>query len=346
MQRVGAVGDDVPSHYGDPIREQRALADGRSLVDCSHYGVIALSGADRLIWMDSITSNVFARIALGDTREGLVLDPQGRIEQQFFLADDGEQSWLLVEPGHTTALTAWLDSMRFRMDVRVDDQSQQWAVVAGTLDAISRLNRVAVVWRDPWPEVQPGGVAYSAPERPGAEWDLAYLAIPLDELSEGLSDEWSGLDALAALQVRAGRPTMADVDEKTLPHELDWLRTAVHLNKGCYRGQETVAKVHNLGHPPRRAVLLHPDGSQPGLPEEGTTVTVGDDVVGRITRAVRHHEWGQVALAVIKRTVSPNAMLSVLVDGEAVNASQELLVLPESGATRREALAARRNAFP
>ena len=346
MQRVGAVGDDVPSHYGDPMREQRFLADGKSLVDCSHSGVIVLSGADRLIWLDSITSNVFAGIAPEDTREGLVLDPQGRIEHQFFLADDGEQSWLLVEPGRVTALTTWLDSMRFRMDVRVDDQSQQWAVVAGTSGTVSRLNVWAVVWRDPWPEVQYGGVAYSAPEHPGTGWDLAYQAIPRDELSEELADEWSGIDALEALQVRAGRPTMADVDEKTLPHELDWLRTAVHLNKGCYRGQETVAKVHNLGHPPRRAVLLHPDGSQPVLPEGGTTVTAGDDVVGRVTRAVRHHEWGQVALAVIKRTVSPDAMLSVMVDGEAVNASQELLVLPESGATRREALAARRNASP
>ena len=344
MQRVGAVGGDVPSHYGDPMREQRSLADGKSLVDCSHYGVLVLSGADRLIWLDSITSNVCAGIAPEDTREGLVLDPQGRIEHEFFLADDGEQSWLLVEPGRVTALTTWLDSMRFRMDVRVDDQSAQWAVVARTSDSVSRLNVGAVVWRDPWPEVQPGGVAYSASEHPGTGWDLAYLAIPRDELSEELADEWSGIDALEALQVRAGRPTMADVDEKTLPHELDWLRTAVHLKKGCYRGQETVAKVHNLGHPPRRAVLLHLDGSQPGLPEGGTTVTVGDDVVGRITRAVRHHEWGQVALAVIKRTVSPDAMLYVMVDGEAVNASQELLVLPQSGATRREALAARRNA--
>jgi folate-binding protein YgfZ len=346
MQRVGAVGDDVPSHYGDPMREQRSLADGRSLVDCSHYGVIALSGADRLIWLDSITSNVFAGIAVGDTREGLVLYPQGRIEHQFFLADDGEESWLLVEPGRATALATWLDSMRFRMDVRVDEQSTQWAVVASTSDTVSRLNRGAVVWRDPWPDVQPGGAAYSAAEHPGTGWDLAYLAIPRDELSEELADEWSGIDALEALQVRAGRPTMADVDEKALPHELDWLRTSVHLNKGCYRGQETVAKVHNLGHPPRRAVLLHLDGSQPGLPEPGTAVTLADDVVGRVTRAVRHHEWGQVALAVIKRTVSPDAMLSVIVNGEAVNASQELLVLPESGATRREALAARRNASP
>jgi len=343
MQRVGAVGDDVPSHYGDPMREQRSLADGKSLVDCSHHGVIALLGADRLTWLDSITSNVFAGIAPGDTREGLVLDPQGRIEHQFFLADDGEQSWLLVEPLRVAALTTWLDSMRFRMDVRLDDQSQHWAVVAGTLDAVSRLNRGAVVWRDPWPGVQPGGAAYSASKHPGDDWNLAYVAIPREELSESLSNEWSGTDALGALQVRAGRPTMADVDEKTLPHELDWLRTAVHLNKGCYRGQETVAKVHNLGHPPRRAVLLHLDGSQPALPEAGTAVTLDEGIVGRVTRAVRHHEWGQVAMAVIKRTVAPEAVLSVVIDGDTINASQELLVLPESGATRREALAARRS---
>jgi folate-binding protein YgfZ len=343
MQRIGAVGDAVPSHYGDPMREQRSLGEGSSVVDCSHFGVISLSGLDRLVWLDSITSNVFLGIAPGDTREGLVLDPQGRIEHQFFLTDDGNTSWILVEPGRAPALAAWLTSMRFRMDVQIDDQSQQWAILAGTAEAVSRVSQGSVVWHDPWPGVEPGGAAYSGPDHPGVGWNLAYLAIPREDLSESLSDEWSGFDALEALQVRAGRPTMADVDEKTLPHELDWLRTAVHLNKGCYRGQETVAKVHNLGHPPRRAVLFHLDGSQPELPEPGTAVTLDEGVVGRVTRAVRHHEWGQVAMGLIKRTVAPDAIVSVVVDGSAVNASQELLVLPESGATRREALAAQRS---
>jgi folate-binding protein YgfZ len=343
MQRTGAVGNDVPSHYGDPVREQRSLAAGRALVDCSHYGVIVLSGSDRLMWLDSITSNVFAGIPAGHTREGLVLDPHGHIEHQFFLTDNGESAWLLVEPGRASALAAWLDSMRFRMDVTVGDQSEQWAVIAGTAKAITRLTRAEVVWKDPWPGLEAGGAAYSAADHPAEHWDVAYGAIPREQLTEALSADWAGVDALGALQVRAGRPTMADVDDKTLPHELDWLRTAVHLNKGCYRGQETVAKVHNLGHPPRRAVLLHLDGAQPALPEPGAEVSLGEKVVGRVTRAVRHHEWGQVALAVVKRTVDPDAVLTLTIEGETANASQELLVLPESGGTRREALAARRS---
>ncbi len=71
----------------------------------------------------------------------------------------------------------------------------------------------------------------------------------------------AGFDAYEALRVEARRPRFGvDTDHRTIPNELQWLRTAVHLDKGCYRGQETVARVHNLGRPPRRLVLLHLDG--------------------------------------------------------------------------------------
>ena len=130
---------------------------------------------------------------------------------------------------------------------------------------------------------------------------------------------------------------MADVDEKTLPHELDWLRTAVHLNKGCYRGQETIAKVHNLGHPPRRAVLLHLDGSDAELPEPGSEVIYDKKAVGRVTRVARHYEWGPIAYALVKRSLDPS--VDVEVRGSSVMAaSQEILVAPDAGATRREVI--------
>jgi folate-binding protein YgfZ len=147
--------------------------------------------------------------------------------------------------------------------------------------------------------------------------------------------------ALNALRIAAWRPRQAtEVDERSIPHELDWLRTAVHLNKGCYRGQETVAKVHNLGHPPRRLVLLHLDGV---LPVAGDAVIEQPVVepaeapeprdVGRVTSAAHHYELGPIALAVIKRSVDPTAALAVRsAEHGDIAAAQEVIVPPSAGA--------------
>ena len=94
--------------------------------------------------------------------------------------------------------------------------------------------------------------------------------------------------------MEARRPRLGvDSDHRTIPNELEWLRTAVHLDKGCYRGQETVARVHNLGRPPRRLVLLHLDGVSEVLAEPGTPVLAGTREVGRVGSVVRHYELGR-----------------------------------------------------
>ena len=117
------------------------------------------------------------------------------------------------------------------------------------------------------------------------------------------------------------------------------MRSAVHLAKGCYRGQETVAKVHNLGHPPRRLVLLHLDGSAGVLPGAGSVVLNGEKEVGTVTSSARHHELGPIGLAVVKRTLDPQAPLTVRIDeegespAELVAAAQEVIVPVEAGAT-------------
>ena len=330
----GAIGETVPFHYGDPLGEQRRFTEGVAVVDASHYELIKLAGPDRLVWLDSISSNVFAGISEGETREGLILDPQGHVEHQVLLIDDGDESWLLVEPGRADALTTWLLSMRFRMQVDIDDVSDAWAVIAST----KKLPFAERLFSDPWPAVAPGGVAYSAEPHPAESYSLHWSVIPRDDLAIEISEHWSGMDALDAYLLRAARPTMADVDEKTLPHELDWLRTAVHLNKGCYRGQESIAKVHNLGHPPRRAVLLHLDGSDAELPEPGSEVIHDEKAVGRVTRVARHYEWGPMAYAVVKRSLDPSVEVEIHGSSSVMTASQEVLVVPDAGATRREAI--------
>jgi folate-binding protein YgfZ len=140
----------------------------------------------------------------------------------------------------------------------------------------------------------------------------------------------AGLLAGEALRVEQHRPRLGfETDHRTIPHELGWIGTAVHLQKGCYRGQETVARVQNLGKPPRRLVFLHLDGSEVHLPPRGTELRRADEApdgrtIGFITTSVRHHELGPIALALVKRNVPLDAPLMA----DSTAAAQEVVVEP------------------
>jgi tRNA-modifying protein YgfZ len=339
----GAVVDENGlRHLGNPMGEQRMLADGRALAALGDRRVISVAGEDRLSWLDSLTSQALAHLPVAESTELLVLDPNGRIEHAASVVDDGETAWLIVDAADADGLASWLTKMRFRLrvDIRTRDDL---AVVGGTasaLDAVQVIapHDVAVRWRDPWPYVAPGGWAYAASDaHPGGERDWTEGVVDAAELSRLVADDtttFAGIDAANALRVAAWRPRVTvDADERALPHELDWLRTAVHLSKGCYRGQETVAKVHNLGHPPRRVVALHLDGSDSVLPATGDPVRAGDTVVGAVTSAARHYEEGPIALALIKRTAPIDTDLVVDTADGPVAAAQQIVVPPEAGAT-------------
>jgi tRNA-modifying protein YgfZ len=346
----GAVAGAGPTadHYGDPVAEQRMLAAGRAIVDLSDRGVITVTGPDRLTWLDSLTSQSLAGLAAGQSAETLLLDPNGRLEHSIRVIDDGATAWLLVEAAQTAALAAWLDRMRFLLRVEVADASEQWATLGQLLPTGSEPlvepaapHGVPLVWHDPWSAVQAGGWQYAADDgHPGAEFPAAEVLVERARLAEvaaaaragGL--HVAGTLALEALRIAAWRPRFGgEVDDRTIPHELDWLRSAVHLSKGCYRGQETVAKVHNLGHPPRRLVMLHLDGSDALLPGHGAPVLHEGAPVGTVTSSARHHELGPIALAVVKRSLDPGATLVVEADGVAIAAAQQVIVPTDAGAT-------------
>lgn len=343
----GAVADERGlRHVGNPLAEQRALAAGAALAPLGERRVLSVRGEDRLSWLDSLSSQALAHLAPGVSTELLILDPQGRVEHAAAVVDDGETTWLLVDATDADALASWLQRMRFRLRVEIADRSDEFAVVGGTraaLDALAPIAPagVAVVWQDPWPQVAPGGHAYARVEpHPGTERDWAEAVVPLAELERlidaaaGGGGALAGQDAADALRVAAWRPRRGvDVDERALPHELDWLRTAVHLAKGCYRGQETVAKVHNLGHPPRRLAALQLDGSDSVLPARGDAVRAGDAVVGAITSAAWHYEEGPIALALIKRTTPDGVDLVVDTEAGPVAAAQQVVVPADAGAT-------------
>jgi folate-binding protein YgfZ len=286
LDRPGAVAAaapdaDVAGHYGDPLREQRTALARDTVVDRSNRGVVRVSGPDRLSWLHSLTSQHLEALAPGTWTSALILSPHGHVEHELSLVDDGDTTWLHVEPGTAPALVAYLDSMRFLLRVEVEDVSDRFAVVS----------------------------LLSADGAVGDE------IVPRGELAsyvDGSGRELVGLGAFEALRVAAGRPRLGfETDHRTIPHEVGWIGVAVHLDKGCYRGQETVARVHNLGRPPRRLVLLHLDGTQETLPPPHTPVELDGRPVGFLGTALHHAELGPIALAVVKRQTPDDAHLVV-----------------------------------
>ena len=358
---VAAEGLDagVAWHYGDPTREQRLLAEGLAVVDQSHRGVVTVTGPDRLSWLHSITTQQLTGLPPRTSTEALVLSPKGHVEHALHLVDDGETTWITCEPGTNAALTAWLRSMQFMLRVEVTDRTPDLAVIGEPTDREGAQGEPPT-WRDPWPVVAEGSASYAAVDEtlrtpvrrpgarlpagggeaaeapgaladvrtaephPGLDWSWREVIVPREELEQHVGDRpLAGTWALEALRVAAWRPRLGhETDYRTIPHEVDWLRTAVHLHKGCYRGQETVARVHNLGRPPRRLVMLHIDGSAHLLPAAGTDVMAGDKRVGQITTSARHHELGPIALALVKRSLPVETQLTA--DG--VDAAQEAIV--------------------
>lgn len=304
----------VAAHYGDPLREQRRLVAGDGLVDLSHRDVVRVSGPDRLTWLHQLTTQHLEQLSPHESTSALVLDANGRVEHAMYGVDGGEAIWFHLEPGTAAGLVQYLDSMRFWSQVEVAD-------VTGD---------VAVVWR---PAGSDRGAAVPTADpsyvqrvtRRGRD-----LFVPRDQLREyaDVAGPLAGVWAYEALRIEAHEPRLGlETDERTIPHEVGWIGTAVHLDKGCYRGQETVARVHTMGRPPRRMVMLHLDGSVDHLPEHGDDVVAGDRTVGQVGSAARHYELGPIALAVVKR----NVPVDVALTAGGVAAAQEVVVEPDTG---------------
>ncbi|GII21372.1 CAF17-like 4Fe-4S cluster assembly/insertion protein YgfZ [Planosporangium mesophilum] len=333
----------VVAHYGDPMREQRTLATSVGLVDRSHRGVIAVPGEDRLSWLHSLTTQYLTDLPAMTGTEMLVLSPHGHVEHHAGVADDGATTWLDVEPGRAGALLDFLTRMRFLMRVEPADVSADYSLLSlvgpDTDQALVALGVGPLLPPDAVPVPGAKFATGSVPSRPttlysvGALPDLggwarrmpygADLLVPRGaeaDLVAAAGVPLAGLWAFEALRVADRRPRFGlETDHRTLPAEVGWTAPAVHLEKGCYRGQETIARVHHLGRPPRRLVLLHLDGiTTEELPAHGTAVTTAEGrQVGFVGTAARHFEYGMIALAVVKQNVADAAELRI---GEAAAA--------------------------
>ena len=282
--------DDGPDkgaiwHFGEPTKEQRALESGKAWADLSHKEIIAITGIDRLTWLHSLTTQHLEKLLPALWQEVLILDPQGHIEHQFLIVDDGQTSWLVLDAGRLELLLTHLQKMKFNLRVEIKDVSSEFAILRA----------------------------------PGLSDELGgpYALVPRNELEQMKETFTStalqvGTWALDAERVAHRRARIGfETDNKSIPNELEMLNKSVHMDKGCYRGQETVAKVANLGKPPRRLVLLHLDGSVVTVPATGADVEKDGVKVGFVGTVARHYELGTIALAVVKRNVPLDSQLTV-----------------------------------
>lgn len=292
------AGPDVGAvwHFGEPVKEQRALEEGKAFANLGHLPALSITGVDRLTWIHSLCTQDVEKLAPGEWKSGYILDPQGHLEFPLLLIDDGTTLYIFTEIATHQSLLTFLTSMRFTLRVEVQDASGE-----------------AALFKAPGKTDQIGG---------------PYALVPRDEISSmkanfALTALEVGTWALDAHRVALGQPRFGfESDPKTIPNELGVLNIAVHMNKGCYRGQETVAKVFNLGKPPRRLTMLHLDGSGVDLPAAGTPVTLDGKNIGFVGTVARHHELGPIALALLKRSIPLDATVHV----GSIPATQEEIV--------------------
>jgi folate-binding protein YgfZ len=325
-------------HYGGPLTEQRKAIDSGALFDRSDRDVVSVTGPQRLEWLHSLSTQHLTGLKPHHGTETLILSPTGRIEHHANVYDDGEATWLDTEPGRGEALRKYLELMKFRTEVDIRDETDDWALFTYTKSAAEAAE----------PVVQPVPIAKFAAKDlmavatstyPGTGSERAHgwtrrtdaLGVPTFDILvrredirfELLEGDFApaGTWAWDALRVAAKLPAFGiDTDEKTVPHEVHhWLAAAVHLDKGCYRGQETVAKVHHLGQPPRRLTMLHLDGSSEQPPASGTPITLDGKEVGFVGTAVQHYELGQIALAMVKRSVAADPDVRLIVGDQAAS---------------------------
>ena len=337
LDKPGAVDADsdspdagIPFHFGDPLGEQRSTGSGWVVIDRSHRDVLTISGGERLTWLEGFVSQHVSELGDGAGAETLILDANGRVEHHAVLSDLDGTLVVDTERGRGGPLLDFLTKMVFWADASPAESDLAVLTLAGTTlpetltapdgteislptgdYASIALPGGGVARRMPWPFA--GSVDLLIPRSGLVAWFDAAVAAGARP---------AGSWAYEALRVADTTPLRGrigvDTDEKTIPHEVPtWIgevaeRGAVHLEKGCYRGQETVSRVHNLGRSPRVLIRLHLDGSA-GDDQVATDAEVrsGGRPVGRVGTVVQHHEYGPVALALLKRAVPPDAELEI-----------------------------------
>lgn len=242
------------------------LGSGEAFADLLSWRKVAVSGSDALAWLDDLVTADLSELSPGGARHALLLSPTGGVRASFTVAMPSESLLLIQDPTQPTPIQHLLERYVLSSDVGLDDRA-------------SALALFAFPGREEAPEAP--GTAQSSPSCLGRGTDLVGSGDGHDALLRQLSTSHmlAANDDVEAWRIGAGIPRFGvDAIEGDLPQE-SGMYGAVSRQKGCFPGQEAVAKVDSLGHPRRLVVPLEADG--PASP--GDVVMRDGSEVGQIT---------------------------------------------------------------
>jgi folate-binding protein YgfZ len=323
-----------------PSAEHRVLRDGAGLVDRSERGKLALSGAGAIEFLNGQVTNELADLHAGEGRYAAFLTHKGKMLGDLRILAVGEGGAVpreLLLDTERLALQALFDMIN-RFKVGYEVQLHKRTLERGLLSLIgpesasvagaARLGRA----EHDNVAVELEGIGCLA-VRTDAGVDLICETEDTERLKDVLLERGAvsvSTEAAECVRIESGRPRFGiDIDESTIPQEAGLNERAVSFTKGCYVGQETVARLHYRGKPNRhlRGLRL----SAPAL--RGIEIHLGERSVGRVGSVASSPELGPIALALLRREAAPGAQVSV---GEAAIAA-EVVELPFVNARRGSA---------
>ncbi len=353
-------GRRVVDHYGKPERVGKAVRNVVGAIEMG-YGVLAVTGDDRVEFVDNAVSN---RVPDEDGRGryALLLDPQGGIETDMYVYNAGERLLVFCSPERAAPVLEDWSSKVFIQDVEIRDASEELGVFG--VHGPKSTEKVASVLNGAGAPEEPltfvrgsmvdAGVTVIASDNPLGEEGYEIVCAADDApdlfdtlLNRGLNAAPFGYRTWDALTVEAGTPLFEHELEGEIPNVLG-IRHALDFEKGCYVGQEVVSRVENRGRPSRRLVGLaldeladavagidgdaDPDAYDSVLPDAGAAVFDGDEAVGEVTRAVVGPASSDpIALALVGFDAA-DGEVTVRVDGEETAATRTDLPFVEGSA--------------
>jgi folate-binding protein YgfZ len=340
VTRIEVNGTSVVSSYGQPAEEYNAIREGAALIDLSTLGKLRVSGEDRARFLNGMLTHAIVGLRRGQGVHACLTTAQGQTLADMVVHNTGESFVLQTEPGLATKVHQALDRFLIADDVRIEDVTEEYA--AFRLIGPDSPSVIADAFRGEaiassalaFENHTIGDLACTVACRPLADlpgFDIRCEATGAAGVRSALLDAGAraaGWDALETVRIEEGLPRYgADVDERTMPLEAGLTHT-VDFGKGCFVGQEALAKMHNLGQPRRGLVGLLLDSDAPRDP--GSTVVADDMEVGWITSSVRSPRLSRtIALASIRRGFHDPGQIVALDDGTTAQVVTLPFVPPE-----------------
>ncbi len=304
--QLGAVFEDVtgssiPAHYGNVAAEHAAVREAAGLSDLSHRGKFRVTGDDRIKWLQSIISNDLLPLQAGQGRYSSFLTPKGKMLGYFRVYIQPDAIWIedVGEVGDAT-FQALRKFLLYGTKAKMDNCAESWGLLlvsgpksAEVVTAAFGIDARSLELLQTASATISGHQAFIIRTEETGEQDLEVL-VPV----EGVAAAWDqlmtagaplglkavGAQAREALRIEAGLPKAGpDLNEEIVPPEANLEGKAFSLSKGCYPGQEVVARMDTYGNVRRRLVgLVLQDKT---VPPQGSKLFSGDREVGWISSA-------------------------------------------------------------